>query len=553
MKILFGFSIVIFLFISFSAYNIISVINVNSSTKSIINKDLQLLIADEQLATTMANRIGVARGYIMDGDSNYKKEFNDYTELGKYYEQMARNVGVTKEFDELIKRTVAWRTYITEHVFDEYDRGNEEMAKQNYLKVRQEAKEIMSGYEKLALEKESRIQDQGQLIISNGQNTFRVSIIFTALVILVSIVAALITATLITTPIKKVMERMKLIASGDLSQESLITKSRDEIAQLVVSTNEMNDRIRELIREINVVSGTITGQSEELTQSANEVNAGSQQIAATMQELATGTETQATSASELAAIMVSFADKVQEAKENGEHIQHASTGVLEMTNVGRSLMENSSEQMTKIDHIVQDSVLKVKGLDSKSQEISKLVGVIQEIADQTNLLALNAAIEAARAGEQGRGFAVVADEVRKLAEQVSASVSDITDIVVGIQNESSVVTASLQDGYKEVAQGTSQIVATQETFNGISSAVSEMATNIKTVFENILTIAANSEKMHESITDIAAISEESAAGVEQTSASSEQISSSMEEVANSSTDLAKLAENLNDLINRFKL
>ena len=200
------------------------------------------------------------------------------------------------------------------------------------------------------------------------------------------------------------------------------------------------------------------------------MNAGSQQIASTMQELAAGTESEAKTASELASIMGLFSTSVQEANANGENIQKSSNEVFQMTSEGSQLMKSSNEQMVKIDQIVQESVQKVQGLDVKSQEISKLVSVIQEIADQTNLLALNAAIEAARAGEHGRGFAVVADEVRKLAEQVSTSVADITEIVTGIQNESSLVAESLQDGYKEVKQGTTQIKTTQETFAGINSA-----------------------------------------------------------------------------------
>ena len=218
---------------------------------------------------------------------------------------------------------------------------------------------------------------------------------------------------------------------------------------------------------------SITSQSEELTQSANEVNAGSQQIASTMQELAAGTESEARTASELASIMGVFSTSVQEANSNGELIQKSSNDVFQMTSEGSRLMESSDKQMAKIDQIVQDAVHKVQGLDVKSQEISKLVSVIQEIAAQTNLLALNAAIEAARAGEHGRGFAVVADEVRKLAEQVSTSVADITDIVDGIQSETSLVTESLQDGYKEVKQGTTEINTTRETFASISSAVTE--------------------------------------------------------------------------------
>ena len=162
-----------------------------------------------------------------------------------------------------------------------------------------------------------------------------------------------------------------------------------------------------------------------------------------MQELASGTEVQANNTNELSSIMGSFTLKVEEANEKGKHIQQSSNQVLSMASEGKKLMESSNDQMAKIDQIVQGAVQKVQSLDSQSREISTLVSVINDIAEQTNLLALNAAIEAARAGEHGKGFAVVADEVRKLAEQVSHSVTDITSIVINIQKESGMVAESL--------------------------------------------------------------------------------------------------------------
>ncbi|WP_420827531.1 methyl-accepting chemotaxis protein [Amphibacillus cookii] len=203
--------------------------------------------------------------------------------------------------------------------------------------------------------------------------------------------------------------------------------------------------------------------------------------------------------------------------------------------------------------MVNESVLKVQGLDSQTREINKLTKVINDIAEQTNLLALNAAIEAARAGEHGKGFAVVADEVRKLAEQVTVSASDITEIVTTIQSESSVVTDTLQSGYKQVEQGTTEMTKTNDKFNEISYSVTDMVGRIDTVSSNLLTILESSEEMNTKIQKIAAISQESAAGVEQVSASSQQTSVSMEEVVNSSDELAKLSEGLNDIIREFKL
>ncbi|KMY52207.1 chemotaxis protein [Peribacillus loiseleuriae] len=549
---LFGFSLVIFLIVLFGIYNYSVINKSNEEAKNIVEKELPLLIANEQMAKTMANRISTARGYVLYG-GDYKDLFNEYTEEGKRNEAIVREIGASEEFDNLINKTVEWRTFVAKEVFEEYDKGNKELARHNLAEKDQVVRELMAGYEELASKSQDSINETERKIIENGKKTLFIATIVTILAIVVSIAAALITSNIIAKPIIKVMERMKLIANGDLSNKPLATKSQDEVGQLVVATNEMNHTIRELLSEINVVSGSIAGQSEELTQSTNEVNAGSQQIATTMQDLVAGTESEARTASELASLMGLFSTSVQEANAIGESIQKASNEVFQMTSEGSRLMESSNKQMVKIDQIVQESVQKVQGLDVKSHEISKLVSVIQEIADQTNLLALNAAIEAARAGEHGRGFAVVADEVRKLAEQVSTSVTDITDIVASIQDESSLVTESLQDGYKEVKQGTIQIETTRETFAGINSAVTEMANSIKTVSENLSSIASNSEKMNGSISEIAAISEESAAGVEQTSASSQQISSSMEEVANSSNDLAKLAEKLNGLVHQFKL
>ena len=339
----------------------------------------------------------------------------------------------------------------------------------------------MRGFEELATNREVNISDKGQMNISSGESILMVVSIVSLLVLVLGIVIALVTSQKISTPIRSVMNRMKVISNGDLTQEPLETNLRDETGQLMNATNEMNHHMRELLTKINVVSETVSAQSEELTQSSNEVKTGSEQVAVTMQELASGAEVQANTSSELSSTMSTFATNVQEANENGQQINQTSSEILALTDQGSQLMNSSTKKMIQIDHIVKDSVQKVKDLDSQSQEIFKLVVVIKEVADQTNLLALNAAIEAARAGEHGRGFSVVAEEVRKLAEQTATSVTDITRIVTNIQNGFGVVTESLQDGYKEVEQGTSQITTTGETFKEISSSVTGMVDKIKNV------------------------------------------------------------------------
>lgn len=550
---LFGFSLIIILLVCFGIYNFYSVKSTNQNTSKILDEEMKILIADEQLATVMANRIATVRGYVLFGDQDFKERFDLYTEKGKEYEEIIKEEGGAEEFEDLVKRTNEWQNFILTNVFSEYDKGNEEMAKENLSEAAVVAREIMEGYEELAANRENQIEENGKSIMTNGERNLVVSMSVIILITFVSVAVALITSHLIAKPIKEIKERMKSIAAGNLNHDPLILHSNDEVGQLVQAANEMQQSNRDLLIKINAVSESVTSQSEELTQSANEVKEGSQQIASTMQELAIGSETQATNTSDLASGISTFSAIVNEANANGKQIERVSKEVLKMTENGTQLMDSSNQQMKKIDQIVHNAVQKVDGLDIKSQEIAKLVSVIEDIAAQTNLLALNAAIEAARAGEQGKGFAVVATEVKKLAEQVANSVGDITSFVEDILNETKIVKTSLNKGYEEVELGTKQINSTSETFAEINRTVMGMVDRIKVVSENLATITSISEKMNHSIGDIAAISEESAAGVEQTSASSQQISSSMDEVANSSEELEIMAEDLNKLVKQFRL
>ncbi len=354
-------------------------------------------------------------------------------------------------------------------------------------------------------------------------------------------------------PINRVVQAMERFAEGDLTQESMSIRSKDEIGKLANAMNQMQSKLKDMIHNIAQASDLITTSSKELSQSANEVNMGAEQVAITMNELASGAEGQAHHSNELTSLMERFTADLRETNQYGEHIHQSSFEVLGLTNEGSQLMTSSNSQMKKIDSIVQNAVEKVKNLDAQAQEISKLVVVIKDIANQTNLLALNAAIEAARAGEHGKGFAVVADEVRKLAEQVGYSVNDITTIVTNIQQDFDVVTSSLEDGYQEVKDGTTQIKATSETFTTISDSINDVVESVQLISKNLSKVTDDGQKMNSAIQEIAAVAEESAAGVEQTTATTEQTSSSMEVMAGKSAQLSTLAIELKTLVAQFKL
>lgn len=393
--------------------------------------------------------------------------------------------------------------------------------------------------------------------IDNVNNSMNNSIIYliviNAISILLGFIIMLVVNSFISHHLRRVVEATKTIAKGDLTIEPLTYKGKDEIGQLSEAVNSLNTNIKTIVEKVAAASHAVTNSSEALMLSSKEVKEGSEQMVITMDELATGAESQASSASDLAERMGRFVDAVQSSQQNGRDVATSSQQVLNLTAEGMKLMRESVQQMDEIDKIVSTSVEKVIGLEKKSEEIFHLVEVVKDIADQTNLLALNAAIEAARAGEHGRGFAVVADEVRKLAEEVAESVTEITEIVTSIQNETDEVVATLNGGYDEVKEGIEQIEKTGESFNAIDHFISQMVDNITSVADRLEEIAKNSEQMNNLITDIAAVSEQAAAGVEQSSAATEETSNSMDEISSNAEELAKLAEQLNKEISAFKI
>ena len=531
-------------------------IHINDSIEQLNNTDERALIITEMGSITREKSISILN-YLDYQNPTYVDEYQiSITKFNEYEEAIKKDIRNAEEqalFDEIVERDKSMNELFVDQIIPAMQANDRSAINSLSLTNTTLRNRTITALNKLQeLVQVSRTKAASDAVDSADIAT-RTLVIAMITALIIGTVLIVMISRVITRNLKKVVQVSDTVANGDLTAKSINYEGRDEIGKLAQSMNKMSNNLRMVIQKIAEVSITVNKQSENLSQSTNEVTAGSQQVATTMQELSSGAENQANTASDLAASMESFSGTIGDAYSQGELIYQYSNKVLGMTNDGSELMESSIEQMNVINQIMKAAVDKVRGLDTQSQEISKLVSVIKGIADQTNLLALNAAIEAARAGEHGRGFAVVADEVRKLAEQVAFSVTDITNIVGRIQKESSIVTESLQGGYEEVMRGAEQIKTTGATFNGIKAAVNEMGNSIEVVSENLASILETSKEMNRSIEDIASISEEAAAGIEQTSASVQQTSSSMQELSDSSHELSNLAVELNGLVKEFKI
>src|SRR5690625_4151624 len=330
-KMLFGFSLVLLLVVILSVYNYFVISETNQDTKYLAKEEIPLLLINEQLAFNASQQMGAIRGYVLFSNDEYIEQFNKYTAENMALKETVDRLSDSDKEQQLIEKSLAWSTYIEEEVIEKFQDGNRAGAQISLSDGEALAQEIMDGLNDLALERVAAFDQTSEDIVSSGEMTLIVGIGLSVLAIIIGLATAMITSNSIASPIKTVMERMNLMASGDLSHEPLDVSLVDETGQLVQATNEMAERMHGLLMQIKDVSATVNEQSNAMTQSAREVSEGSDQIATTMHDLAAGSEVQANQTSHLSNIMGAFDTKIREANQNGQHAQNYSSEVLKIT------------------------------------------------------------------------------------------------------------------------------------------------------------------------------------------------------------------------------
>jgi len=356
----------------------------------------------------------------------------------------------------------------------------------------------------------------------------------------------------ITKPVEEMLDVTTKIAGGDLTVEVTNT-SKDEIGQLSEATGAMLKNLRNLVGEVKENAGKVATTAENMSASTEEMTSSSNQVADTMSEIAKGAQEQSEKSGEVSRAMSDMTQTVQEVTVNAQKASEGATDANQLSQDVGTTSQELSVKMGDIQTAVEGSAGVIRELDGKSKQIGEIVSLITTIADQTNLLALNAAIEAARAGEHGRGFAVVADEVRKLAEESGTAAKQISDLIHDIQTGTTDAVTSMQHGTEEVEKGALSLSQAVEAIAAIGDAIgstTEMVGDIAAAAEEM---SASIEEVTSSVEEVSSISEESASGTQEASAAVEEQTASMQEVSKSAQDLTMMAENLQEAVSRFKL
>lgn len=310
--------------------------------------------------------------------------------------------------------------------------------------------------------------------------------------------------------VQRVVEEMKKVAAGKLDIE-LSIDTEDELGQLADQVNKTVNQQKEMMLDISDTAEDLSAYSEELSASAEEGNATIETTSGLLESMSANIQQISASAEEV----TSFA-------------QEASS----QTEVGSQNIEKTLTSMHKISESVSKAVTVINGLDDTSKEIGKIVGMINDIAEQTNLLALNASIEAARAGEAGESFAVVADEIRGLAEETNEATEEIAELISETQTKTSTGLEAIKEVKERVGTGEEVVEETGEVFTEIEESSEETAAQIEETANATQDLAETSEDVRESSEDIQHMSDE---------------------VTNSSQELASMAQKLQALVEKFEL
>jgi len=431
---------------------------------------------------------------------------------------------VLKRFKEVVKSGAETNNKIIELV----NQGKKQEAQILFLnETRNTTKLLVEVTDNLIKTKQKLLEEKIKSIVSLSKTLLITIIIVGVISIIIGIFMSIKIAKNIKAPVEKAAEQIELMSKGDFT----FTISQNAI--------ERGDELGIIARAMDTLYNNLKNTINEILNSVHSLTSSATQLSSIAEEMSRTAESSSNRANSVATASEEMSQTVTDVAKNAANIAESAKKALEIAQQGNNIVEKSVNEVKEIDETVNESARFVKSLGEKSVHIGEIVSVINEIADQTNLLALNAAIEAARAGEHGRGFAVVADEVRKLAEKTAQATSEIENMIKAIQNEVTKAVEVMDTATDKVQSGVELTTQAGDALKTIVKSSDELQMMVNQIASATEEMSATSEQISKEIVDIANASRDTTA--------------SSQETAQAAVALSKIATKLDEIVRFFRL
>lgn len=556
LQLLFIFGMAVFLQLMVQGYTMYGLRGISIESEGVIVHTSQRVLQIKEAHTDFTRALLDMRGFLFypDGaayEQGYRENMNKSKDaINKYTE--TSTMADTKEEGAKLKKLLE----------DYWALGDKVLAAKkandpNLTMLTTEGRKLVANideqFSKLGTIQEKYMTDKGSKLVADAKtDLYRSGIV--SLIILVMVIWLIIWySRSMSRRIATLSGELKAVGQLDLTRADVMATYNDEIGDMNQTISAMRAALKKVVQQLLVSSSNLAASSQELSATVNEHAQSVDAVAHTIDDIAAGAHRNSSNISGISSTLQSVSAGTEEISSGAAEVNSSAFNAVNQAHGGMAKLKEVVAKNSKVGEAMQAITTITANLSKGSEDIKGIIEVISSIAGQTNLLALNAAIEAARAGEAGKGFAVVADEVRKLAEQSGQATENIAEIIKNMGDEIGVAVQTVEKVGAEVQAGVAAAVNTQNDFDSIMEKLDIVKSGIEQIAAAVNDNAEATQSIVTSVQDVSTVADEATASTEKVAASIEEQTARMHEINTNAEELAQLATELQNIAQTFKV
>lgn len=551
------FAVVAVLFLSVMTYTLVQFKQAGQEAEVIVTQTTVRMIMVKDAHTEFTRALLDMRGFLFypDGaayEQGYKDKINKSVAMVQEVKNSLVVAEAKQEAEALEKSLEDYRSYANNRLLPAR-KANDGTWMAITGEGRSKVQAIDAGFLKLSEIQKKYLDQKGLAVLASSKSDSNLAMLISGLIIVLVIIIVVYYSRNMSTRLGRLSRDLNLVGNFDLTGKDSMPTRNDEIGDMALIVIHMRQVLTKFVRQIGDNGQTLAAASEELSAAVTEHLTAVTTVTNSINDIAAGTSQNADNISNISATLEEISAGSEEISAGAGDVNQSTHNAVSEASKGMVMLEQLVIQNEHINQSMDEITVVTTHLSQGSEKIKGIVNLINGIAAQTNLLALNAAIEAARAGEAGRGFAVVADEVRKLAEQSASATKDIAEIIGNMGDEISIAVNTVGKANKEVLKGKESALTTQEGFRVIIERLEGVQLGVEQISLAVDETAKGTQTMVASVENISTVAHATSANSETVASAAEEQNAGMHEIGNNIVNLSRLASEMMEVVNQFKI